>query len=383
MHTVTFYPVGNGDTSLISLNNGKHILMDYRQHGNATDTDKPEYDIAKELKNILKEDKKNSFEVVAFTHADEDHIERSTEFFYFDHIKKYQDNERIKIDELWVPAAMLLEKVSKDKLDSELVTWRKEARERLKNKKGIKVFSKPNELVELIESWDMTVDELSDHIIDAGQIVNTFSLEKDEVEFFVHSPFMKHCSESGKDIKKVRNEAALIFNVRFKEGKEQFDYLAVGDSTAEVLEDIVDITKHKGREDRLKWDLFNVPHHCSYLALAYSGDKGEKETIPVDKVKELLLMGNEDAYLICSSKAFEEEKEALARDQPPHLQARRCYERYLKKIKGRKFLVTMENSGKKKPEPIVIEFSKSGMSKKTLVTTAALATAATTPARAG
>ncbi|MGF1729488.1 hypothetical protein [Photobacterium kasasachensis] len=383
MHTVTFYPVGNGDTSLITLTNGKHILMDYRQHGNATDNDKPEYDIAKDLKKVLKDAKKNSFEVVAFTHADEDHIERSTEFFYFEHIKKYQGSDRIKIDELWVPAAMLLESVTKDKLDSEFVTWRTEARERLKSKKGIKVFSKPEDLVKLIESWDMTVDELSEHIIDAGTIVDTFSLKKDGVEFFVHSPFMKHCSESGKDIKKVRNEAALMFNVRFKEGEQLFDYLAVGDSSAEVLEDIVEITKNKGREDRLKWDLFNIPHHCSYLALAYKGDKGEEETIPVAKVKELLLMGNEDAYLICSSKAFEKEKDALERDQPPHLQAKRCYERYLRKVKGRKLFVTMENGGKKKPEPITIEFSKSGMSKKALVATAALATAATTPARAG
>lgn len=382
MATVKFYPVGNGDTSLITLQNGKHILMDYRQHSLATDSTKPQFDIASDIKKTLKEAQKDTLEVLAFTHADKDHIEGSTEFFHLEHASKYQGDGRIKVDQLWVPAAMLLESVERDKLSSEFAIWRSEARYRLKNKTGIRVFSQPDELVKLVDSWEMDIGDLSDLIIDAGTIVDTFSLGRDNVEFFVHSPFMKHCEESGKDVKKVRNQASLIFNIRFNEGGEIYDYLAIGDSEWEVLEDIVSITKHYKNEDRLRWDLLNIPHHCSYLAL--SDEKGDDETEPKEKVAELLLLGNRDAYIICSSNAFDESTtEALNSTQPPHLQAKRCYERYLRDVNGRSLIVTMENESKTTPKPITIEFTSSGLSKKSCQMTAALATAAATPARAG
>lgn len=234
MATVKFYPVGNGDSSLITLQNGKHILMDYRQHNLATDSSKPQFDIATDIKKTFEEANKDCLEVLAFTHADKDHIEGSTEFFHLEHANKYQGEGRIKIEQLWVPAAMLLESVDRDNLSSEFAIWRSEARYRLKNKNGIRVFSQPDELVKLIESWQMNINELSDFIVDAGTVVDTFSLERDNVEFFVHSPFMAHCEESGKDVKKVRNQASLIFNIRFNEGGEVYDYLAIGDSEWEV-----------------------------------------------------------------------------------------------------------------------------------------------------
>lgn len=383
MHTVTFYPVGNGDTSLIETKNKHFILMDFYQTSNSSESNKPEHDVAAALKKKLKDAKKNSFDIVAFTHADKDHINGSTDYFHLEYAKKYQGDGRITIDELWVPAAMLLESAENDKQSEEFVIWRQEARHRLKNKSGIKVFSKPDDLKSLIESWDMTVDELSDFLIDAGTVLNNFKLKDDGIEFFVHSPFIKHCSEDGKDIKRIRNEAALIFNVRFLTDGQQYDYLAVGDSEAHVLEDIVTITKSKKREDRLAWDLFNIPHHCSYLALAESGNKGEKETTPLPKVKELLQMGKKDSYLICSSDPFKSNKDAEESIQPPHIQARRCYERYLKEVKGRKFIVTGENGGSKKPEPVVVNIQGSGITIKTIAATAAIATAAATPARAG
>lgn len=383
MHTVTFYPVGNGDTSLIKTTRGRFILMDFHQMSNAEDDKTPQYDINAALRQELKDAGKERFDVVAFTHADKDHINGSTEFFHLEHAAKYQGEDRVKIDELWVPAAMLLETADNDHQSEESIIWRQEARHRLKNKSGIKVFSTPDDLVTLIDGWDMTVDELSAHLIDAGTVVDTFSLEGDGVEFFVHSPFMKHCEVDGKDIKQVRNEASLIFNVRFNADDETYDYLAIGDSEAEVLEDIVSITKYKENEERLAWDLFNIPHHCSYLALALSGDKGEDKTVPLPKVKELLEMGKSGSYMICSSQAFDTGEDAKERKQPPHIQAKACYKEYLKKVDGRKFVVTSENGGKKKPKPVVIKIEKAGVSMMVAAATAAMSTAAAAPARAG
>jgi len=239
MHKVIFYPVGNGDTSQIVLENGKRVLFDYRHLKKTENGEGPEIDLKGRLKSELKEAKRSSFDVVAFTHGDKDHIENSTEFFDLRHAEKYQGNGRIKIEELWVPAAMILETATNGQQSDEFVIWREEARHRLKEGKGIRVFSRPDKIKAWLEKKSLTVEDRIDLIVDAGRPVPGFSLEKDGIEFFCHSPFIKHVDE-GDDL---RNDASLIFNVRFKAGENTFDYLAVGDSTWEVLEDIVQITK--------------------------------------------------------------------------------------------------------------------------------------------
>src|SRR5882724_12957022 len=109
MHKVTFYPVGNGDTSQIELSNGKRILLDYRHLKKTENGEGPEINLAAQLRDELKKANRSDFDVVAFTHADADHIDNSTEFFELQHAEKYKGGDRIKIKELWVPAAMILE----------------------------------------------------------------------------------------------------------------------------------------------------------------------------------------------------------------------------------------------------------------------------------
>jgi hypothetical protein len=357
-HKVLFYPVGNGDTSQIILENGKRILFDFRHKDRTSGEEKPEIDLKERLKKELKDSEKSSFDVVAFTHSDTDHIENSTSFFELLHADKYQGEDRIKIDTLWVPASMILETAANDKQSAEFVIWRQEARYRLKEGKGIRVFSKPDKLKSWLEEHNLTVESRRDLITDAGALVPEFSLKDDGVEFFCHSPFIKHVDE-GDDL---RNGAALIFNVRFEIGGNIYDYLAIGDSEYLVIEDIVTITQNHDNSDRLSWDLFNIPHHCSYKAL--SNEKGEDITTPTNLVEELLLSGREGAYLVSSSNAIKDSKEGCEQKQPPHIQAKKCYEKYLKENGGCKFLVTMEESDPSDPQPIEFIIDDAGISVK-------------------
>ena len=112
MHQVIFYPVGNGDTSQIVLENGRRILFDFRHMKNGEETETPAIDLKSALKVELEKAKRTSFDVVAFTHADKDHIQNATEFFELRHAKKYQGEGRVAIDELWVPAAMIVEEAT-------------------------------------------------------------------------------------------------------------------------------------------------------------------------------------------------------------------------------------------------------------------------------
>ena len=378
MNKVIFYPVGNGDTSQIILENKKRLLFDYCHRQKGEDPKDPLIDLKKRLTEELKTAGRDYYDVVAFTHGDDDHICGSTDFFELLHAEKYQGKGRIKIKELWVPAAMILEPGTQENKDSEVIIWRQEARHRLKQNKGIRVFSKPEALKDWLEANGMSVESRKHLIVDAGQLVPGFALAADEVEFFVHSPFVKHM-EGGPDI--LRNDCTLIFQVRFEVKGTRTDYLAVGDADYEVFEDIVSITKYHKRDDRLDWHLFNIAHHCSYKALA--AEKGEKETIPTPKVKELLKHGKPDAYMVSSSNPISDDAEAYKQDQPPHIQARKAYERHLDEVGGRKLLVTMEEPNGFHPEPIEFEITEKGLRRAGKDSTgAAVAVGSVTP-RAG
>lgn len=380
-HAITMYPVGNGDTTQIILSNSRRLLFDYCRRQNSEDTETPEIDLDARLKGELKKAERDYYDAVAFTHADRDHIQGSTEFFELEYAQKYQGDGRIKIRQLWVPAAMLLEEVERDQQSEEFCILRQEARYRLLEGKGILVFSKPPALREWLEPILKARGESTDardHLfIDAGTIVPSFSLAEDGVEFFCHSPFIKHCAEG--DI--VRNSAALIFNVRFQVSNLQYDYLHIGDAHWEDIEDIVNTTRYHKNDDRLRWDLFNIPHHCSYTAL--SDTKGEKETEPKPLFKYLLLQGKNEAYIVSSSKPIPDIAQAYIEVQPPHIQARKAYERYLKEVGGRKFLVTMEEPNAKKPEPLVFEVTYGGITWRRSASIGASAILTSRPLRAG
>ena len=377
VHEVIFYPVGNGDTSQIILKNGKRILFDYRHQKKTEDGAGPEINLQARLKKELDDAGRDYFDVVAFTHGDKDHIVNSTEFFELLHAQKYQGQGRIKIKTLWVPAAMILETATNSEQSAEFVIWRQEARHRLKQGKGIRVFSKPEKIKDWLEKAGLALEDRRDLITDAGKIAPEFNIQTDEVEFFCHSPFIKHVDE-GEDL---RNEASLIFNVRFRQGGHDYDYLAVGDTTWSVLDDIVATTESHGNMDRLAWDIYNVPHHCSHRAL--SDEKGAFETTPENGARKILLSGKKDCYLVSSSNPIRNTEEGRKQKQPPHIQAKKCYEHHLDKVDGRKFLVTMEEPKEKKPEPIVFEIASGGVTWKRSASIGAAAMTTLVPPRAG
>lgn len=380
-HEITFYPVGNGDTSQVVLSKGRRILFDFCHSSCGENSDNPVIDLKKQLKDELSTAKRDYFDVVAFTHADKDHISGSTEFFELQHAEKYQGNGRIKINELWVPAAMLLENAANDEQSDEFVILRQEARHRLLEGKGIRVFSHPQALDDWLhpklKDRNLSTSARNHLFVDAGQLVPGLTLINDGVEVFCHSPFIKHCDEG--DI--IRNEASLVFNVRLEADGGTYDYLEMGDSTWEVLEDIYTTTQTHNNLDRLEWDIYNIPHHCSYLAL--SDDKGDKVTQPKPLVEKILLLGKQDSYIVSSSNPIPDIKDSYEQIQPPHIQARKTYEKYIEEVGGRKFLVTMEEPNANQPKPIKFEISSQGIAQVKAVVSGASFLASTKPPRAG
>ncbi len=337
------FPLGNADCTLIQTSTSKNILWDYANMNGELHCDLP-----KELNKHVTSD---YYDVVCFTHGDEDHVKGMSDYFFLEYAEKYQKGERKKIKDLWVPAALLLE--SSNDLCTDATILKAEAKYRfLTLKKSIKVFSKPDSLKEWVEKHGVKFSEVEHLIVDAGKCVSGWDKTTEGVEFYVHSPFKGHVDENTII---DRNTTAIIVQAVFG-NKVETKFLLGGDADSGNLTDIVKITRYHKNLDRLKWNIIHLFHHCSYKALNVS-EKGKTKTSPLEDVKFLMEDQSEkDCLIISPSDIIPTSDES----QPPHFQAANYYKEDVIGKENGQFIVTMEYPSKTKPEPLEIEIKDDG-----------------------
>lgn len=349
MPKVTFYPLGNADSILIDLRNGKKMLFDFGDQKDHDDPTDKRIDLSKSLRTNLEEADRDNFDIVAFTHLDRDHVNRAASFFWFDHAKKYQGEDRARIDELWVPAAVVCEE-KPDFEDADVI--QAEARYRLKEGYGIRVFSGPSRLDAWFAKVGIKPADRQHLITNAGEVIPGLSTGVDGVEFFAHCPFA-HRTADGTALD--RNDDSLVVQGTFEEGDRETKLILGSDLTWEMWVEIVKLTKKYKNESRLEWDLFKLPHHCSYLSLG--PEKGKDKTKPVAEVAWLFeTQGREHGIVVSTSDPIPTEDT----DMPPHRQAAN-YHRGTASDRVGDFLVTMEHPSTAKPEPLAITIDRFGM----------------------
>ena len=374
MTQISFYPLGNADTSLIQLRDGRRILIDYANKWSGTAEDK-RCDLPKLLKEDLKAGSVSDYSVVAFTHLDDDHCQGASEYFYFEYKNTLQGLGRPKMNTLWVPASALTEQ----NLSGDAWVIRQEARHRLREGKGIVVFSRPERLKQWFADEQIKMEDRLHCFVDAGQTISDFTLLKDYVEFFVHSPHAMRTDERGVE---DRNGDSIVFQARFEEGGSQTDVLFTGDVDHTVLDEIIRITRWYGNDDRLHWNVYHLPHHCSYKALGAL--KGDDKTVPIPNVRWLCeTQGEALGYIVSPSKPIPHKGTPEDDDvQPPHRQAANYYRSEVLQQPNR-LLVTMSEPTTFAPKPIVLIINGDGASKNPVGSGGSAAAASVIAPRAG
>ena len=313
MPKITFYPVGNADTFVIDLAGGEKLIFDYANRRDPNDKNDKRCDLPKEMRADL--GNRTYYDVGVFTHLDQDHYDLMTEFFFLEHDPAYQKKvdgkERIKMNVMWVPAAVLTEKLEEE--ESKII--QKEAWHRLKNKKGILIFSRPDSLKEAIEKRGIKFDDVKHLIIDAGKTIPSFTQAKHGVEFWVHSP---HATRQNEDEVVIRNDHALVLLAAFKVGSKETKVPLFADVKCDIISDIVGVTRYHSNDTRMEWDVFKIAHHCSYKSVGT--EKGEDQTEPTDEVDWLFRdQGHAGGIIISTSDPIPVDGSEDDEDkQPPH-----------------------------------------------------------------
>ena len=346
---LTFYPLGNAETVLLELANGKKLLFDYADVNSGSAGDK-RYKIVSELKRHKK------FDVVMFSHSHEDHVKGAADFFAFDYADKYQGAGRVVIGELWVSSAFILETDSTDSpLCEDARVIRQEARYRLKKGYGLRVFSRADGIDTWLSSQGMSTDDSKYPIYHAGQLLSGRNIGLgDEIQFFIHAPFSNDA-----DNVTDRNDPSIVMQVRLFNSTRQTNILITGDTPHDVLEKIVDFSEAKENSQYLHWDIYDIPHHCSHTGLASAGasgaDRPDSTTQPTAQVKKLIgQYGNRGGIFVASCESIPQTT------KPPCIHAKRAYIAFGGSDK--RFIVTMEHPDKSSPKPLTITIDHTGVS---------------------
>ncbi|MXO04445.1 cobyric acid synthase CobQ [Flavobacterium sp. HBTb2-11-1] len=353
-NSITYFPVCNGDQSLITLEDGTRILIDCNIRESAKEDDQL-CDVHTELLESIKKDSDGIpyLDVFILTHGDHDHCRGFKKNFYTgapgDYSKADKDKNLIRVDAMWF-SPMIAEQYSNEDEDA----YQQEAERRLElHRKGDLKKDLPGNRIRIIGyDGSKKYDDLDDLRSKPGEVVVSFNDRvQDKFSIFIHAPFKIHLDSPEKD----KNSASIVFQARFKENSWDtvFSCQAIfgGDSDHSTWKQIIDRTTRYGNdktEKALDWDLFMAPHHCSWT---FFNDTDKDEVIETSL--EALDYAKPGAFVIASSKKIVNND-----DNPPYYDAK---VEYIKKIESKeKFLNTAVEPKESKPEPIVFEITKNG-----------------------
>lgn len=336
--SVTFFPVGNGDTTLIRLRGGQSILIDCNFRSDETVYDVPGY-----LRRILQPSRKATpyLDVFALTHPDQDHARGFGAVFFHGDPAKYTDDDRqagrIRIDELWFTPRLLNE--GPNDLCDDVNVVRREVRRRIKvyQDRGPTGVEPGNRLRLVGYSASDQLKGLERVRTVAGQVIDRINETPcDDFRFFVYAPVKADSDDEDSD----RNATCMVLQGRFDVARVQnADRVFLGGDTAcEGWKRIVGMND----ADNMTWDLFLAPHHCSW---GFFSDQPAKSKAEPWRTSIYLLAQKRGAgYIIASCKGIEDDD-----IDPPNYRAAQIY----KTTVGRgHFLCTAGDPPEKNPQPI-------------------------------
>jgi len=354
---IIFYPVGNGDMTLIKLSDSREttILIDMHIRQSATDTnDKESFDVITHLKKNLKKDQKGRYRLDAFilTHGDKDHISGVEEHFYLGDIDKYsvkdKEDEKIIINEMWSSCRFWKRSSDDHKLTKDTKAFNKEMKRRVTLYEDSKTIQNEGNRSQIIGSDHDKTENILAIVNELKDEVNNINNSRiADFKMFPLGPLEKQENEEDQDFD-ARNRGSVILQFRLTRSSYEHKILITGDAEFKVWE-----YNNEYDAEYLEYDILQLPHHCSMTCL---GNKNEKGVYVVSESAKNALshsVDNSTAIMISSSKEIIDDE-----NNPPHYDAKQEYLTIIDEKDN--FLCTEEYKQGDEIVPIEISLTGSG-----------------------
>ncbi|MBO6253512.1 MAG: hypothetical protein J6O49_07650, partial [Bacteroidaceae bacterium] len=356
-HCIKFYPVGNGDCSLVTIAGAnKKMMFDCNFRQDAENEDNEMFNVFDDLLTIELTSKKCGLpflDAFLLTHPDQDHCRNFAEKFFLgnpDNIKQAdKDDKKILIGELWYSPRVFEEQTNE--LNADAKAFKKEAKRRMNlYKSDPDNANKDGNRIRIIGWTDNPdLEGLDERIVTPGNTISEINGSNCRYfEMFIHAPFKD-------DIKNAdRNETSIVTQLRFKSDNNKEDIARIflaGDAEWHIWDKIMSITED---DDYLHWDLLEAPHHCSYTFFAESRDDE-----PNQASLDFLDKREDGAFVVSSSNVIK--KNSI---NPPCQKAKN---RYTERVGESNFFCTSGEKDDDAETPIIfdIEDGEVGLRKDT------------------
>lgn len=340
--SITFFPVGNGDTVLIQIAD-RTILTDCNYRQAAQDTNNTDaYDIRPHLlQACLQSDSRYHLNLFVLTHPDADHLRGFSTLFYCGDPDNYQNRgdereQQILVDEMWISAYSANPNYETD--DSEPVFTEIRRRISLQGKNGAQ---KSGNRIRILQVGSNDKGDLFDDNRISWRLLAPTA---DEATVPDSSKSENHLSS---------NDTSLVLHWTLRNGQTTTRLLLGGDATVDVWDRIAaDASLRK-----LTHSIVLAPHHCSRGAIAR---KQEDETYLYSE-NAISFLGNfdGDGFFVASSKQIKKND-----DNPPSWDARQKYLNRLKSIQPlyhEERFANPDTFNRGNPEPVIFEIRASGV----------------------
>ena len=354
---ISFFPVGNGDMTLIELESGRKILIDVNVRAAADDADDDTPDVMAMLRDRLTRDADGRLYVDVFllSHPDKDHCTGLKKHFHLGAPGDWSKTaDKIFVREIW-SSPMVFRRASRDHvLCDDASAFNGEARRRVKRFRDTGgAVSDGDRILILGEDQDGKTDDLTAILVKVDGVfskVNGRSDSSMSARLLAPQPIS---DDEDEEELRSKNHSSTILNFSLA-GDGQGDagrFLTGGDAEVAIWERLWQ--RHSERPDWLTYDILQAPHHCSWHSLSYDSwsEKGEEAEV-CENARSALAQSRKGAVIVASSNVIKDDD-----NDPPCVRARREYKAIAKDADG-SFVCVGEPE--KSPDLVEFEIGKNG-----------------------
>jgi len=324
--SITFFPVDNGDMTLVMFDNGQTLLIDLhvRQAADNPDDEKP--DVMAQLRECLTRDEKGRLFVDGFllSHPDKDHICGLERHFHLGPPGDWvQADDKILIREMWSSPVVFRRACKSHVLCDDAKAWAKEARRRVQLYRDTKTIGTEGNRIQVMgEDTNGKTDDILGIVVKTEALVTSLNgMAVGTFEARLLAPIPQNDDEELDDLL-AKNQSSVIlrFSIRGAGHTDKCRFLTGGDAEVAIWERLWG--KHGTfHSDWLQYDILQAPHHCSWHSLSYDSYSAHGEDAEVcEDARSALEQIRQGAIVVASSKTIDPNEA-----DPPSDRAKREY----------------------------------------------------------
>lgn len=388
--TITFFPVDNGDMSLIKFGDtaATTLLIDVNIRRDADDPDGDTRDVASDLRDRLKKDVNGRPYVDAFllSHPDQDHCRGLSRHFHLGALDDYPDDDKeyaekkILIREIWSSPIVFRRASKSHTLCDDAKAFNTEARRRVQVNRDKGFAVDDGDRIQIMgEDVEGKTDDLTAIVRKVGDSFSTINGNQSTwFSAFLLGPLSAQ-DDDEEEANLAKNESSVILNFTLAADLQTADgakFLTGGDAGVFIWNRLW--SRHQDESEVLAYDILQTPHHCSWRALSYDSWSECGEDVNLDEdARSALAQSRQGAIIVASCKPISDDD-----SDPPCIRAKREYNTILEPVDGT-FYCTGEYPSKKAVQPLVFTITADGVQppskKESGAKAAAVVTAARTP----